>query len=146
MSMISSVNAALTSQAAIEELEEINRVGKVVRDRSRWYRRYLLTLGAGTILYYAAVNFAAPSVTIVLLLAACWTGFITVLAWWSRSQPVMWRGIRRLRILLMTLYFGLAAVSLLLNTTVLLDSPWRWTLGVIPALPCLVGAWAVLRR
>jgi hypothetical protein len=134
----------LTTLAALEEL---NRVGQVVRDHSRWYRRYLLALAAGTIAYYAAVNLAAPaSAAIVLVLALGWMVFITALAWWARSQPVMWRGMRRLRILLMTLYFALVAVSLLLNTTVLHDVPWSWALGVIPALPCLVGAWAVLRR
>ncbi len=135
------------SRSALEELEELDRVGRVVRDRSRWYRRQLLLLGLGTIVYYAAVNLAAPaSTSIVVMLALGWTGFVAALAWWARSQPVMWRGMRRLRILLMTLYFALVAATLLLNTTVLHDAPWRWALGVIPALPCLVGAWAVLRR
>ncbi|WP_117209261.1 hypothetical protein [Allorhizocola rhizosphaerae] len=141
------MNSGLTSHSAAEELQELDRVGQVVRDRSRWYRRYLLALGTGTIAYYAAVNLAAPaSAALVFAIAAIWTAFITFLYWWSRSQPVMWRGLRPLRILLMVLYFTLVIVSLLLNVTVLHDAPWSWALGIIPALPCLIGSWTVLRR
>lgn len=128
-------------------LHELDRLAEAVRVHSRWYGRYLLALAGGTIAYYVAVNAVAPAApAMVVLLALCWTGFAVALAGWARRQPVVWQGIRRLRPPLMLVYFALVAATVLLNVTVLKDVPVRWALGAVPALPCLVGAWLVLRR
>lgn len=128
-------------------LDEVARLDQAVRLRSRWYGTFLLTLAGGTVAYYTAVNLATgSSVATVLVLAAGWTGFAVALAGWARRQPVTWLGIRRLRMIVIPAYFALCAVTVLLNVTVLRDSPARWGLGLVAALPCLGGAWAVLRR
>jgi hypothetical protein len=135
------------SQSSTVALAELDRVERAVRLRSRWYARYLLALGAGTIAYYAAVDVAAPATPLTLTaLALGWSGFMILLVRWMRAQPVTWRGIRRLRATLMTVYFGLVAATVTLNATVWHDLPGQWGLGIVPALPCLIGAWAVLRR
>jgi hypothetical protein len=134
-------------QSSTSALAELDRVERAVRLRSRWYGRYLLALGAGTIAYYALVDVAAPASPVTLVAVALgWFVFIMLLVRWMRAQPVTWRGIRRLRLTLMTVYFGLITATVVLNATVWHDAPGRWVLGIVPALPCLIGAWAVLRR
>lgn len=145
--MLRSVDNGTYSLSSRAALAELDRVGQVVRDRSRWYGRFLLVLGTGTFVYYVAVNAAAPATPATLaLLSLGWTGFVLLLAGWARRQPVMWRGIRRLRMMLMLLYFALVAATVFLNATVWQDLPGRWALGIVPAVPCLIGAWVVLRR
>lgn len=135
---------AVSSTDALAELE---RVGRAVRLRSQWYGRFLLLLGGGTIAYYVLVNAAAPATPVLLVAVALgWTVFVVSLVRWARAQPVTWRGIRRSQPWLMTVYFGLIAATVALNSTVWHDAPGRWALGVVPALPCLIGAWVVLRR
>jgi len=133
--------------SSLAALVELDRVRRAVRLRSRWYGRFLLVLGAGTLAYYVAVNAAAPATPPTLVAVSLgWTAFVTLLARWARAQPVTARGIRRLRLRVMTLYFGLVAATVVLSGTVWHDTPGRWALGLVPALPCLVGAWVVLRR
>lgn len=128
-------------------LAELDRVGQAVRLRSRWYGRFLLMLAAGTLAYYVVVNAAAPATPPTLVAVSLgWTVFVVSLARWARAQPVTWRGIRQLRLRVMSVYFGLVAATVVLGGTVWQDTPGRWALGVVPALPCLVGAWVVLRR
>lgn len=136
-----------SGQSSTAALAELDRVDRAVRLRSRWYGRYLLALGAGTVAYYAVVNVATPATPLTLVAVALgWTVFVMLLVRWMRAQPVTWRGIRRLRLTLMTVYFGLVAATVVLNLTVWHDTPGRWGLGIVPALPCLIGAWMVLRR
>jgi hypothetical protein len=128
-------------------LDELDRVGLAVRLRSRWYGHFLMVLGAGTAGYFAAVNLAVPATPAdIAALTLGWTGFVVLLGGWARRQPVVWRGIQRLRPPVMVAYSVLVAMTILLNVTVLRELPARWALGAIPAMPCLVGAWLVLRR
>jgi hypothetical protein len=128
-------------------LDELDRVGQAVRLRSRWYGHFLALLGAGTVAYFAAVNLAVPATTAdIVALSLGWTTFIVLLTGWARRQPVVWRGIRQLRPPLMLAYYALVAATVTLNVTVLSGLPARWALGIVPAVPCLAGAWLVLRR
>jgi hypothetical protein len=127
-------------------LAELDRVGRAVRLRSRWYGWFLAALGAGTIAYYAAVEVAGSGLATVGLLALGWTAFVVTLNAWADRQPVLWRGLRHLRRPLLGVYFALVGATVLASVTLLRDETGRAALGVIPALPCFAGAWLVLRR
>jgi hypothetical protein len=127
-------------------LAELDRVGRVVRLRSRWYGWFLAALGAGTIAYYAAVEVAGSGLATVGLLALGWTAFVVTLNAWADRQPVLRRGLRHLRRPLLGVYFALVGATVLASVTLLRDETGRAALGVIPALPCFAGAWLVLRR
>ena len=128
-------------------LAELDRVKRVVRSRSRWYGHFLLILGGGTVGYYVACDIAGTVTPArVAALALGWSTFVVALAWWGRQQPVTWHGDRRLRAVLMAVYFALVGATLLVRDAIGLELPASWLLGIVPALPCLVGAWMVLRR
>lgn len=127
-------------------LDELDRVGRAVRLRSRWYGWFLLALGAGTFAYYVAVDLAGRGLAAVALLALGWVVFMLALNGWADRQPVLWRGLRRLRLPLLVVYFALIGLTVLASATLLDGAPGRWALGIVPALPCFAGAWLVLRR
>jgi hypothetical protein len=127
-------------------LAELDRVGRAVRLRSRWYGWFLAALGAGTIAYYAAVAAAGDGLATIGLLALGWTTFMVTLTAWADRQPVLWRGLRHLRRPLLGVYFALVGATVLASVTLLHDQAGRGALGIIPALPCFAGAWMVLRR
>ncbi|GAA5074361.1 hypothetical protein HNP84_009499 [Thermocatellispora tengchongensis] len=127
-------------------LAEMDRVAQAVRHRSRWYGRFLLALGAGTVVYYAGIEAADRRLPAVIGLMLCWLGFVLALVLWAERQPVWARDLRPWRWPLFALYFATVSGTVALSATVWAGQPGRWVLGVIPAVPCAVGAWVVLRR
>lgn len=136
----------ITAFEARQALDEISRTRQVVHLQSQWYGQYLVILGAATTAYYLAAESVTGHPLEIAAMIACWALFITLLDGWAKRQPVLRRGLQRARSRVFVLYALLAGLTVLFSATFLGDTPGRWMLGLLPAVPCLIGAWWALRR
>lgn len=136
----------ITAFEARRALDEINRTRQVVHLQSQWYGQYLVILGAATTAYYLAAETVAGGAAGIVAMIAGWAVFITLLDGWAKRQPVLRLGLQRTRTRVLVLYALFAGLTVLFSATVLPGVPGRWMLGLLPAVPCLIGAWWALRR
>lgn len=137
------MNDQTEAQAALTEAE---RVGRTVREHSRWYVRYLITFGVATIVAVSVLYWIEGS-TAATLWAAGWALFVAAISRYAARQPVQGRGLRRQHLTILGACIGLYAVMLCTGLVWFDDAWWWWPLaGVVVSIPAFAGAYWLSRR
>ncbi|SFT43012.1 hypothetical protein SAMN04487904_10234 [Actinopolyspora lacussalsi subsp. righensis] len=128
-----------------EALGRAGHMSELARDGSRWFGYMLILLGLFTTGFL--VGQALSEGWIATVVAWLFAGCIAGLFWYVNRQRVLSRTAARIIWKFTLVYMALAVVTSVVTSTWLDDEPlWQCLLALLPALPCWVSAWWVLRR
>lgn len=127
-------------------LGEVRRIDGHVRERGRWAGWAWLALAVITPIFMIVTWAYSGDVAFVTAIAFGVFGLLLVYA--ESRQQVIRHTTARLSRPVTWMYAGLVVLGVVLKFTLLPDgfSIWLLIVGLAPALPCLYGAWQVLRR
>ena len=129
-------------------IEQIRRIDRRVRIESAWYGAFCLILAGAAGAYVLLTHFLGAGHIAVLVLIV---GTLLVLGgiYWryGARQPVVSLAQSRLDLPMGVGTIVLMGVALVLRQAFVPDgfSLWLVLVALLPALPCLVGAWKVFR-
>ncbi len=126
-------------------LAVIARVDRRVRGKARWHAWVWLIAGASTAGAY--VSQAAFAGDLGDVIAVAYVALALLLACYACRQRVVGRDAARIERRMACAYLALCALTVVLESTVVPAwwSPWVIPVGLLPAMPCAVIAWKVLR-
>ncbi|MEU4408716.1 hypothetical protein AB0F88_29725 [Streptosporangium sp. NPDC023963] len=129
-----------------EALARARELDALVRNRSRWYSRYLLLFGVATLVMVPALGFAS-GVLAVAVSTTIWMAFVAALIVYAARQPVNPRGYGVRHIVIMATWGVLYLGVLLCGVVWFFGEPAWWLPGaVLVSLPPFVGAYLEARR
>lgn len=131
---------------AAAALGEVRRIDRRARSSGRWHGWLWLAIGVMTPTFFISVYSDSGDFGLAVAVAFMVAGL--VLWFWESRRPVLGREGARIDKPLTWIYVALMTLVSILATTVLPDgfSVWLLLAGMVPAVPCLIGAWLVFRR
>jgi hypothetical protein len=129
----------------------IRQARGTVRRGKRWHAGTLLALGIATAAYFALVGLISrdsQGIVLMLVLLLLPLGILRMLMSVREARPpAESRAMLRFESALAGVYIVLLAVAVLLDAFVLEHGTLAAALvGLLPALPCIYGAWQISRR
>jgi|SRR5690606_6960238 len=129
-------------------LQRIEHIERRVRAESRWYGFFCLILALAAFAYVVIVHLDGAGSRWVLLLFAMAFTELGVLWWrYGRNQLAVGHTQAHLDLPMGLATLVLMTVALIARSTLLPPgfSMWLVLVALLPAIPCLLGSWKVLR-